>query len=197
MTYERKAILAMRWIYNSSATTSIQINTYRTGSTSRAKEIDAVDGLKGSDGHTDRGRVQLGLTMVDLVSTLPNTIVGSSIGALDVEDQVLHKVDFVCGVDDQHSRSGHLSQGEEEDGCGINLQVSPLGISHDGISSGGVVFGMQTVVQALSLLELLDLGCLAHHAEEESTHQLDHGMLKLICEQLVYKEKRSNTILIK
>lgn len=187
MTYLETSTVSNEMYYNSSTITSIQTNIYRTGSTSRAKEIDAVDGLEGSDSHTDRGRVQLGLTMVDLVSTLPDTIIGSTIGALNVEDQVLHKVDLVSGVDDQHSGSGHLSQGEEEDGSGIDLQVSPLRISHDGVSGGGVVFGVQTIVQALSLLELLDLGCLAHHAEEESAHQLDHRMLEFICEQLVHK----------
>lgn len=64
--------------------------------------------------------------MVDLVSSLPNTIVGCAVSALDVKDQVLDEIDLVGGVDDQDSRSGHLGKGQEKDGGGIDLQVTPL-----------------------------------------------------------------------
>ena len=55
------------------------------------------------------------------------------------------------------TRGGHLSEDEEEEGGGVDLQMSPLGVPDDSGTGPGVVLGVDTVQRALGVLELLHL----------------------------------------
>ena len=78
--------------------------------TLRTKQIKARKGFQSRFGHAHRAGVHFGDTVVDLVTALPDTVIGRAIRAADVVDQILNKADFVQGVDDFQTRSGHLSQ---------------------------------------------------------------------------------------
>ena len=69
------------------------------------------------------------------------------------------------------TRGGHLSQDEEVERGGIDLQVAPLSVPHHGGAGGGVVLSVQAVLGALGVFELLHLG---HLLAETHTHMNKH-----------------------
>ena len=105
---------ALEWASPLPLFTGISKSTNRARSTSRSEKVDTIDRLQRSHSHSYRGRVQFGLPVVDFVTSLPDAIVGGAVSTLDIEDQVLNKIDFIRCVDDQHARGGHLGQSEQE-----------------------------------------------------------------------------------
>ena len=75
----------------------------------------------------------------DFVSTLPHSIIRSSISSFNVKDEILDKLNFVNGIDDVQSAHSHLSEKQEKDGSGIQLQMTPRIVGNNGITSCGII----------------------------------------------------------
>ena len=82
-------------------------------------------------------------------------------------------------VDQGEAAAGQLCQLQQEQGRGIDLQMSPAVIRNHGLPAGAVVFGMQGIEWIQAALEALHLPGLAHHRVEQSAHQVHHALLQL------------------
>lgn len=94
-----------------------------------SEEVEFVHGFKGSFSHANGARVQLHYARVGLVSPLPDAVVRDAIGRLDEKDQVLHKSHLVQGEDALQSGCSDLSQEEQVERNGVDLQMAPFGVS--------------------------------------------------------------------
>mmetsp|Transcript_16666 Transcript_16666/g.39197 ORF Transcript_16666/g.39197 Transcript_16666/m.39197 type:complete len:450 (-) Transcript_16666:462-1811(-) len=99
-----------------------------------AKEIHVVNGLECGLGHTEGGGVDLGHAVVHFVAALPDTVVRSPVRELDVVHKVLNELDFLLGAANAHAAGSDLSKEEQEERRGVELQVTPFIVSHDGVA---------------------------------------------------------------
>ena len=146
-----------------------------------AKEVETVHRLECRFGHADRAAVDLGSPFVNLVATLPDAVVGRTVTAADVVDEILDEVDLIHRIDDAQSRSGHLGKHEQKDRCRIDLEVAPLIISNDGKACAGTVLGMQCVDRFERIFEPLHTIRLTHHSTQKPSHQFDNTLGKQMC----------------
>ena len=82
-------------------------------------------------------------------------------------------------VDQGEAAAGQLCQLQQEQGRGIDLQMSPTVIRNHGLPAGAVVFGMQGIEWIQAALEALHLPGLAQHRLKQAAHQVQHALLKL------------------
>jgi len=71
-----------------------------------------------------------------------------------------------------------LRQLQQEQGRGVELQVSPAVVGHHGVAAVGVVLGVQRIQRLQAVLEALQLRRLAQHGVEQPAHQLQHPLLQ-------------------
>jgi len=144
-----------------------------------AVQVEAVHGLEGGLGHADGAGVELALVVVVLGAALEHAVVGYAVGALDVEDEVLHEVDLVDGEDDLQAGGGHLRERDEEEGHAVDLQVAVVGVG-ELLAGGDVEAGVEGVGGHLVELEALELVGLLHPAEEDAAHGLDGDLAEVV-----------------
>lgn len=81
-----------------------------------------------------------------------------------------------------------MGKGQKEEGCCVDLKVTPFIVPNDCCPSCRVVLCVERVLQGLSVLEELDLVGLAHHRKEESSHTLHSRVLELKSAPLIIVE---------
>ena len=143
------------------------------------EEVDAIESLEGGLDQADRAGVALRQAVVALVTPLPDAVVGHPIGAADVVHQVLEEVPFVAGLHHHQAGAGELGQLEQEQAGGIELEMPPAVVAHNGFATAGVELGVDRIERIEAALEALHLGGLAQHGGEQAPHELEHALLQL------------------
>ena len=144
-----------------------------------AVEVDAIEGFERCFGHADRAGIALRQPVIALVAPFPDAVVRHPVSPGHVVHQVLNKCRFVAVVDQGETAAGQLCQLQQEQGRGIDLQMSPAVIRNHWLPAGAVVFGMQGIEWIQAALEAFHLPGLAHHRVEQSAHQVHHALLEL------------------
>lgn len=167
-----------------------------------AKQIATVDRLQRRLGHTDGGRMDFGCAIIVLGSTLPHAIVGRSVGALHVVDQVLNESHLILEskkktkinlnkrfeiilnpnlcVNDLQSRCDHLYQKYYVDRYHVDLQVIVQIVRVNLLASVQMEFTMQCVGIGLTLFEQLYAMCLFDPTLENTAHAFHRGLAELV-----------------
>ena len=117
--------------------------------------------------------------MVALVAPLPDAVVGHAVGAGHVIHEVLDEIALVAGLHDHQPGAGELGELQQEEGGGVELEVTPAVVGHHGLAAGGVELGVDGVEAVQAGLEALHLGGLAQHGRKQAAHQLQHPLLQL------------------
>ena len=146
-------------------------NRFLTGKIT--EKIQTINRLQCRFCHTDRTAVDFGRTVVDLVSPLPDTVVGSAVTAADVVDEILDKIDLILRIDDRKPRSGHLRDHQQKERRRIDLQMPPLPVPNNRQTGVGTVFGVECVDRIECVFELLHFIGLTHHRRQKPSHQFD------------------------
>ena len=143
------------------------------------EEVEAFQGLQSGFRHADGAGIAFGQAVVAFVAPFPDAVIRGSIRPGDVVHEVLNEIHLIPALDHGAATAGELSQLEQKQGSGIELQMSPGVIRHHRIAAAAVVLRVQSVERIEADFEALHLPGLAEHGSQQPPHQGDHPLLEL------------------
>ena len=144
-----------------------------------SEEIQPLEGFQCSLGHANGAGIPLRQTVVSLVAPFPHSVVGSPVRPSHVEHQILDEIRFITAVNHGAAALRQLSELQQEQRCGIELQMPPGIVGHHWFTTAAVVFGMQGIQRIEAVFEAFDLPGLTQHRPQQATHQSDHPLFEL------------------